>query len=457
MQPPPTRHSPCPCGSGKMYKHCHGKVVPLPSADEDRHDGAVERALEFLSDRHRKAMQTAYSEHLAALVPANAPDELGEELGRMLATNITEWLLAEGQIQVHGQWRGIAEHVLGPDGPRLTRGQQRWLRQLSERPLRLYSVTDVRPGEGMTLVDALDADAAPIAVQERSGSRTAHPGMLIGVRLMEVDGHWELSGAIYGFSTLMNAAALDAARQLLADDQIDPEDRAYALGGLIAKLWLADMCGPRKLPDMVDASTGEPLLLVTDHYQVRDEAALAAALAQCSDVVADEAGGWSRVVTDDAGVTRSLAAINRGKRRDRIEVFYRTRKLADEGRAWFDQVAGDAVRHRTREITDPKGALSKLGPSTRGPAPALPEDIDPAALSEMMTQTIHRFYANWADEPIPALGGKTPRQAIATPGGLERVKGLLRSYADGEAEQARAQGRSEVSYQFLWDALGIAP
>jgi hypothetical protein len=67
-----------------------------------------------------------------------------------------------------------------------------------------------------------------------------------------------------------------------------------------------------------------------------------------------------------------------------------------------------------------------------------------------------RSYANWADEPIPALGGKTPRQAIESPGGLERVKGLLRSYEDGEAEMARSQGRRSISYQFLWDALGIS-
>jgi hypothetical protein len=39
---------------------------------------------------------------------------------------------------------------------------------------------------------------------------------------------------------------------------------------------------------------------------------------------------------------------------------------------------------------------------------------------------------------------------------MERVKGLLRSYEDGEEDMARKQGRRPISYQFLWDALGIA-
>jgi hypothetical protein len=31
----------------------------------------------------------------------------------------------------------------------------------------------------------------------------------------------------------------------------------------------------------------------------------------------------------------------------------------------------------------------------------------------------------------------------------------LREYEDGERRQRAAQGRTAVSYQFLWDALGI--
>jgi hypothetical protein len=77
-------------------------------------------------------------------------------------------------------------------------------------------------------------------------------------------------------------------------------------------------------------------------------------------------------------------------------------------------------------------------------------------MAQAIEQVIHRHYANWSDEAIPALGGLTPRQAITTPAGLERVKGLLREYEDGEQRQSAAQGRPAVSYQFLWDALGIS-
>ena len=82
-------------------------------------------------------------------------------------------------------------------------------------------------------------------------------------------------------------------------------------------------------------------------------------------------------------------------------------------------------------------------------------NLPPEALAEAVEQALRRIYANWSDEPIPALGGKTPRQALATATGRERVRGLLRSYEAGEKVQAAQQGRREISYEFLWDALGL--
>ncbi len=159
---------------------------------------------------------------------------------------------------------------------------------------------------------------------------------------------------------------------------------------------------------------------------------------------------------------RSLVAINPGRGADRIEVFYCTQRLADEGRAWFEALAGSAVRHLTREITDPASRLARAheGGECETPAAAATmspaSDLPPEVLTQALEKVIHRHYAHWCDETIPALGGLTPRQAIVTPAGLERVKGLLREYEDGERRQSAAQSRSAVSYQFLWDALGIS-
>ena len=122
-------------------------------------------------------------------------------------------------------------------------------------------------------------------------------------------------------------------------------------------------------------------------------------------------------------------------------------------------LAGNSVKFQLRKLSDPKGVMSR----SRMQAPyaqaktssAMPAGIDAETLAVAMEAVIKRTYANWTDEPIPVLEGRTPRQAIQSVPGLERVKGLLRSYEDGEAQQASQQGRREISYQFLWDALGL--
>ena len=91
--------------------------------------------------------------------------------------------------------------------------------------------------------------------------------MLIGCRVMSVGDHLELSGAIYPFSVLAEPGALAAARSELAA-QHHPEDRAYLVGLAIARGWVRQMVGPPAIPTLVDASSGEPLLLINDHYQV---------------------------------------------------------------------------------------------------------------------------------------------------------------------------------------------
>jgi hypothetical protein len=172
--------------------------------------------MDWLALHHRKAYAAALQEELDSAVFGCFDDDdddaarqamagIDDELWQQLQLNLTEWLLAEGDIQVKGQQRRVAELLLGVGGPLMSVGQRAWLEQLAQRPLRLYDVTDVVPGKGITVCDALDTTQAPIVVTERQGSRSMRPGMQIGARVMLVAGGHQLSGAVYPFSMLRGA------------------------------------------------------------------------------------------------------------------------------------------------------------------------------------------------------------------------------------------------------------
>ena len=366
-------------------------IFPLRPRD---HDDAARAAVTWLAERHRKGWRKAFEDLLDDWQPEGSEGSEGSEGDlqldddgiTMVSVNAGEWLIVRGQIHARGGLRDINSYLLGSDGPYLTPGQKAWITQLRERPLRLYRVTDVRPGEGLTLVDELDAQAEPQSVREISGSRSTRPGMLLGARIMHLgggaDGHRELSGATYPFAKLHETQVLAQVRQALAGAaalKLHAENLRHLVETVIARAWLAQWFEPAPLPQICDAATG------------------------------DAEQGWPRETRSGDGQVRSLARAH----------------------------ANDDA-----ETPEP----------TAVPAPAIPPEV----LTRALEQFIHRHYAHWCDETIPALGGRTPRQAITTPAGLERVKELLREYEDSEGLQCAAQKRPAVSYQFLWDALGIS-
>lgn len=456
------RNDPCPCGSAKKYKHCclnRSAASASPPVDEKAHDGAIGKAMAWLATHQRKGWQVAFTGLMEDLLDAQdrqAVSKLDEETTSGIQLNLTEWLLAEGSILVKGDSRRISDYLIGPFGPTLTADQRDWIQQLAQRPLRLYRVTDVRPDEQITLCDAILGDAEPVVVLERAGSQSIQPGMLIGVRIMRAGDHFELSGAAYPFSILAGEALADRLSQTAqeAEHQTGP---THGQALVLMSSWLQQYVAPPSMPTMIDHYSGQPMVSITDHYRVLDWDALTLALQACADVEGDRANGWTRLLDCDDGQRRPSLSINSSKKQDQIEVFYTTQRYADQGREWLDALTGPALGLIRRKVSDPKSwaQQGKKSSAKTSKSLGLP-DIDPQDLTKLISGFLQRSYANWCDEPVPALDNKTPRQAIQTTAGLERVKGLLRSYESSETQQAQQQGRTPVSYDFLWAAIGLS-
>ena len=456
-----SRNDPCSCGSGKKYKHCCLQLAVVQTSTSPftkPYDGAIAKSINWLKTHQRKGWQVAFDNLMHELLieeDREALSQLDSESAGGIDINLTEWLLAEGSIQIQGAKRQIADYLIGPFGPSFTPGQRNWIQQLAQRPLRLYRITDVKTGEQMTLCDVLNEAAEPVVVIERSGSQSARPGMMMGARVMLVQDHHELSGAVYPFSIMAGQDTVSRLQEV-ADEFGHLPDLAQELAWTLMSSWLQQYVAPMSMPDMIDSYSGDPMVSITDYYNVNDWQALAQVLQNCPDLEGNKVDGWSRLLECDDGLTRPILSINLGKKPNQVQVFYRTQNYANQGRIWLEDLAGSCLSILTRRVADPQSMMqqSKRSKSKMAKQSAVP-NIDPQEFSKLIEGVIRKTYANWCDESIPALSNKTPRQAIQTSAGLERVKGLLRSYQAGEKEQAKEQGRPEVSYDFLWIALGI--
>ena len=451
------RNDPCPCGSGKKYKQCCLKAEDLPR-DGDRSE-AVPKAIQWIFTKYgqiaREALHEGFFGGLDEDEYATLEDLPGDSYEGIMI-NAMEWFLAEGIITLKGQDHRVADLLLGRGGPLFSAEQRQWLELLTTMPLRLYEIITVIPGESMTVRDVLQPERPPVVILEKSGSRQANPYDLMAARILPVENHFELSGAVYAFPRNRSWDLLEELRDELEGVEPDSSLAKEITGVIIPDQWLQLFVTAFEMPQLIDHVTGEPLLFVTDHYRVLDWDALDHGLSGEADIEGSRAEGWSRIFEGEDGLTRRSIGIDAGKRPDRIKVSYRTQLYADEGRPWFEAIADTAVAFVSREISDPKGMLANLRPS-EGKETSELTSLPPEMLTELIETRIQQLYADWADKPLPILGDRTPREAIQTPEGLEQVKFLLHTYEHGEAQQAKAQHRAPVSYDFLWQLVGITP
>jgi hypothetical protein len=95
-------------------------------------------------------------------------------------------------------------------------------------------------------------------------------------------------------------------------------------------------------------------------------------------------------------------------------------------RTWLEKLPGVAFRNVTTRRWDEPDEDRPLDERIAKPEPVEMTPGLTAAVQAMMD----RHYMQWLDEPLPVLGGRTPRQACATPAGRQQVALLVRTIPD---------------------------
>ncbi|MEK7750923.1 MAG: hypothetical protein AAB654_03330, partial [Acidobacteriota bacterium] len=84
------------------------------------------------------------------------------------------------------------------------------------------------------------------------------------------------------------------------------------------------------------------------------------------------------------------------------------------------------------------------------------EEIPLEVRQQLLTEYMERHFAAWPDIPLPALDGKTPRQAVETAAGRSKVSAILRDFENGEEHKRRA-GEPYYEIARLRAELGLEP
>jgi len=221
-----------------------------------------------------------------------------------------------------------------------------------------------------------------------------------------------------------------------------------SIGMVFHDLWL-ELVARRPSATSMTAE-GDEVVLCRAVFDVHDRAALEAALANHPELERQDDGSyaWLAEKADEAGFHRGFGTFVLEKRRVVLEAVSRQR--AERGRALLEAAAGPAVAYRATSSESVQRALE------RRPARRLrPEDeVPPEAAAEIVQTFYERHYRGWLDDPLPALGGRTPREAAGLKSARPKVIALLKDMENLSARE-RLAGRPAYDFGWMWGQLGL--
>lgn len=350
------RNEPCPCDSGREYKHCCLASAAAALATESDRLAAQRNAHDWLPSRFGKQKQGEIPEHFPGdVLDAGSADDEHEPLGDVLETRgegdryvldcgLNEWALHETSYERRGSKARAIDWALDARGLRLTAAQRLFLQDVSTPRLRVYEGTAVEWERGLHLRDVHQPHLPAPMTHAVAATRTVRPESLIAARVTEHAGHEEIGSGIYPLTPigvreiLFDAAVLDDARE---DDLIPAR--------LIRGSWLRD----RVRPPLLRAIPFARPSFVEDRYDVVDAASLKSAPDACDDgesVSRDSAVWMYPSSDDDAPIDVMHHPLDAEGERD-VAVLGMSSpdvRTADAGRAWLEHAAGTWLLHRER-------------------------------------------------------------------------------------------------------------
>ena len=370
-----------------------------------------------------------------------------------------------------------------------------YLRALRDSVMSLYEVVEVKPGRGLVLRD-LVRGGEPVEVDERRGSESAVRWDRLGVRVLTMGGRRHLSGAVLVFQPQAAETVLRIFREsperlkrtlteqigtltehakrrldeMLSDRTLVLAEAARA----ITWIWLADTIKQLKAPrPSLSNFDGEQVVFAKVRFAVAKESR--GEVTRLLDQVAELARAgeklcwsWHRQVGKQSGPKAesglSLASwdengallLGHVELRDKwlvLEVDSMAR--AERGKLMLRELLGGLIGD---PITETQGVDSALK-EQRGRKRSLTKKDEPLLAADeaarVMREFLDRHYRRVIDEPLPAIGNVSPREAVSTAEGREKVIGWLKYLENFESLRAQNEGTQPYEFTWIWHELGV--
>jgi hypothetical protein len=464
--PSPGRNDPCPCGSGRKYKHCCLRAADAEDGVRARlrtTEGVLVPALFAYADDAfgDEFFDEAWEEFFVwEAVPDRVEDcrEFGTTFDPFFAFSFVP-NAAASELPEGWPTEPLALHFLHHEVESCPEFQREFIEQACLSHPSFFVVESAAPGRALDLKDILTGRR--FRVLEQSASRTLRPGDLAFTRVVTAGGGSIMIGAspwVIPPSWHLNVIEFrDRVRPRGLMTREDLFEYDIEIRGLYHQI--VDALVNPKLPELRNTD-GDPIEMTTMTYELLVPAAEAFTRLRPLATIGEEAHidgetydaagaivaaeltwikagnrqhkAWDNTILGNLRLdgSRLVVEVNSARRRDRI-----AKEIAK-------RLGSKATLVETK-ATDVRKELEKRRAGRTGPAPAAPERERTPELEAIEAELARKHWEAWIDAKVPALGNRTPRQAAKTTRGRERLEALLCDY-ERSAERGPSALRVDV-------------
>ena len=478
------RNDACPCGSGKKYKHCclpgytpsAGNLWARQHEESDRLTQAITRfALRKFGDRIFEAWQDFNLSEMPEPLDA-------ESIERQIFMPyfLFQWNPSARQTTALGKESIVARGYMLEKSTQLTAMERMFLEQATTRPLSFYEVVWSDPGERVRVRDVLIGGETEVI--EHSGSQNLRPGDLLFAQLWHQP-ELTVFGSTAPICIPPNRKIEIIEHRKKLKRKITKQERDLTSQDLLRYADLVrstylDIRDALNRPPRLCNTDGDSLLFHTMTFRIQSAESAFEALATLA------IGRSTEELLDDAEID--------GDGKLRSIDFDWLREGNRKFKSWENTILGHmsiSERHLVAEVNSEKRAkqlrkeiekrlgsqavhentLAQTLEELRQNAPPQESEettlrdagmeallADPEArkhLQAMMQKQIE----NWVHEKIPALGGRTPMQAVRDPDGKEMVEALLLQWERQDEQGVATPGQIRPDIGALRRLLNLAP
>ena len=471
------RNDACSCGSGKKYKRCCLMSQQAPPQEtpwlKQRRaaDRLADEMLRFTRQRYGNRIDEAWQDFNEDDLPGFIDKFPGEEQ-IFFPYLFYDWdpdrpRLRRGQKPRPGI---IAQGFLQERARRLADMERAILEQSISQPTSFYEVLRCDRGRGMRLRDVLIGGETE--VEEHAGSQFVEQGDMVYAQLCRLPDVTTLGrmapiaippgrkADVVALRVWLRQKAARQNREPAVDDLF-----RYAVRIRASYVKIRDTL---HAPPRIMNTDGDPLEFHTLTFRVGS--------AQVAfDALAPLAWGRSKeemmedAEVDRDGVLRSVEVdwIKKGNKIHKnwdntilghmkisgisLVVEVNSANRAARIRAEIEDRLGMMALHLGSRVCTPEQMIEK---AKKKQITATPRFEDPE-LEEVNRDIMQRQMEAWVHQEIPALGGRTPMEAVADPDGREIVESLLLEW-ERSIKQRRESGRLQVEVGVLRRLLHLA-